>query len=69
MPTIMMKLDELLKNIEVEKVKGISDCFVSDLQYDSRQVEKDNAFVAVKGYERDGHDFVLQAQQQGARVF
>ena len=65
----MMKLDELLKNIEVEKVKGISDCFVSDLQYDSRQVEKDNAFVAVKGYERDGHDFVLQAQQQGARVF
>jgi UDP-N-acetylmuramyl-tripeptide synthetase len=65
----MMKLKELLKDIEVEKVKGLSDCFLSDLQYDSRMVEKDQAFIAIKGYEKDGHDFVLQAYQQGARVF
>lgn len=55
----MMKLDELLENMEVEKVKGNSDCFVSDIQYDSRRIEEDHAFVAIKGYERDGHDFVL----------
>lgn len=65
----MMKLDELLENITVERVKGNFDCFVSDLQYDSRRIEEDHAFIAIKGYERDGHDFVLQAYQQGARVF
>ena len=65
----MMKLNDLLENIETGKVIGPTDRFVSDLQYDSRRIEKDHAFFAIPGYQKDGHDFVSQAYQQGARVF
>ncbi len=65
----MMKLNDLLENIETVQIDGLTTRFVSDLQYDSRRIEKDHAFVAIKGYQKDGHDFVLQAYQQGARVF
>jgi len=65
----MMKLNDLLENIETVRIKGATDRFVSDLQYDSRRIEKDHAFIAIQGYQKDGHDFVSQAYQQGARVF
>lgn len=44
------------------------DIRVDGLTLDSREVSTRLAFVAVKGYERDGRDFIPQAISLGARV-
>ena len=65
----MMSLEKILEQLAVEEVRGRTDRFVSDIQYDSRQVQEGDAFVAIRGYRTDGHRFLSQAYQQGARVF
>jgi len=65
----MMKLTDILKNLEILGTAGNLDRFVSDIQYDSRKVAIDQAFVAIKGFRTDGHRFIPQAYQKGARVF
>ena len=39
---------------------------VSGVVIDSRKVEKDNLFVAIKGARVDGHTFIPQVMEQGA---
>jgi len=39
---------------------------ISSIVSDSRKVQKGSVFVAVYGGSQDGHDFVMQAQSQGA---
>src|SRR5690606_13898602 len=41
---------------------------VLSLCFDSRGVEPGSAFVAVRGYQTDGHRFIHQAVKQGARA-
>ncbi len=65
----MMKLSEILKHLNVLSVVGDEDRFIRDIQYDSRRIEPEQAFVAMKGFETDGHRFIRQAYQKGARVF
>ena len=61
-----MLLSELLKKIDFNIVKGNTDVEVSDIIYDSRKVVPGTAFVALKGYNVDGHKFIPQAVSQGA---
>ena len=62
----MMKIEELLKGIEVVSVTGTKDREISGVGFDSRKVEKGSMFVAVKGYKSDGHDFIDSAVASGA---
>ena len=39
----------------------------SSLEIDSREVKKDSIFIALQGKKFDGHDFIENAIQQGAR--
>lgn len=39
---------------------------ISDIVIDSRQIKANSVFVALKGEQFDGHDFIAQAQRQGA---
>ncbi|MEP7066264.1 MAG: UDP-N-acetylmuramoyl-L-alanyl-D-glutamate--2,6-diaminopimelate ligase [Gemmatimonadota bacterium] len=48
------------------EVKGTLPEQVSDLTDDSRQVTAKGLFLAVRGFERDGHDFLKQAKSSGA---
>ncbi len=41
---------------------------ITGVTTDSRQVEPGNLFVAVAGYAADGHDFIAEAIQRGARA-
>lgn len=41
---------------------------VTSVQYDSRKCTEDALFVAVPGLQADGHDFIRQAIERGARV-
>ncbi len=52
------KLQRLLSEIDVIEIIGETDRTVTGLQSDSRKVEKEGVFVAVKGVTTDGHKYI-----------
>jgi UDP-N-acetylmuramoyl-L-alanyl-D-glutamate--2,6-diaminopimelate ligase len=52
--------------VQTTALTGNTDVAVSDVQIDSRKVQKGSLFVAVKGVAVDGHQFIDRAIQQGA---
>lgn len=61
-----MKLDKLIKNLDIKGMKGKADKEISDIAYHHDQVRPDTIFVAVKGQFADGHKFIPQAVKNGA---
>ena len=63
-----MKMDMKIKDILRDDftVKGNVDKDISGVSYDSRNVQKNHLFVAVKGEKFDGHDFIKDAIHKGA---
>lgn len=61
-----MKLNELLKNVEVLNLLGDVDIEISGVNIDSRRIEAGHLFVAVPGTQTDGHKFIPKAIEQGA---
>jgi len=61
-----MKIEEILKGIDIVSIKGAKEKVVSGIDFDSRKVKKDSMFIAVKGYKSDGHDFIESAILSGA---
>lgn len=63
---------KILKNIlpaaYPSDITGNIDAVVSNIHIDSRQIEKDNAFVAIRGNVVDGHNFIDKAIALGASV-
>ncbi|HKK43385.1 MAG TPA: Mur ligase domain-containing protein, partial [Bacteroidales bacterium] len=62
----MKRLDDILENIDVISVKGVTDRDISVIEFDSRKVTKGALFIAVKGYVSDGHNFIPDAIRSGA---
>lgn len=63
-----MKLKELLRDVDYQLVQGNLEVMVEDLVYDSRKVYDGCAFVALKGFRVDGHDYVAKAVELGCKV-
>lgn len=61
-----MKLSELLQGIDVLTQNISGDPDISEVRYDSRQVKKGDLFVAISGFETDGHRFIQSALEAGA---
>jgi len=62
-----MELTQLLNSVHAIKVTGeVQRKDVADIVYDSRKVQKNSVFVAVKGYKSDGHKFLQDAINKGA---
>ena len=64
----MMKLSELLRDIDVLELHADKDMELSDVCYDSRKAAPGAAFVAVRGYETDGHRYIPAAVAAGASL-
>ncbi|MCL2290409.1 MAG: UDP-N-acetylmuramoyl-L-alanyl-D-glutamate--2,6-diaminopimelate ligase [Bacteroidetes bacterium] len=63
----MKKLTNLLANINSIQIIGNDDILISNIQFDSRKVtEKNTLYVAQKGTQVDGHQFIDKAIAQGA---
>jgi len=61
------RLSELLKGIElVRSINLIPDREVTSIVFDSRKVESNTLFVATKGTQVDGHEFIAIAIEKGA---
>ena len=63
-----MKLAELLENMDVVKLTADPETQVTGLVSDSRKVTPGCAFIAVRGYDTDGHRFIPSALEKGAAV-
>ena len=63
-----MILKDILYNVALQSVQGKTDVVVNSIQYDSRKVEKNDLFVAIKGVHSDGHSFIEKAIENGASV-
>lgn len=61
-----MKLDQVIKNIQVTNLIGHSDIDLKGINSDSRKVECGHLFVAVKGTQTDGHSYIPTAIEKGA---
>src|SRR5205085_5094570 len=64
----MAKLQDILYNVRLLAVKGITNMDVKDIQIDSRKVTQGSVFVAITGTVSNGHDFIDTAIQKGATV-
>ena len=61
-----MKLNELLKNIKPVQVIGDEQADITGVNIDSRKIKSGHLFVAIKGTQVDGHQFIPKALELGA---
>ncbi|MBM3875903.1 MAG: UDP-N-acetylmuramoyl-L-alanyl-D-glutamate--2,6-diaminopimelate ligase [Verrucomicrobia bacterium] len=61
-----MQVRELAAQLAPTKVEGPLDLEISGITYDSRRVTPGMVFVAMKGANVDGHDFIAPAVARGA---
>ena len=60
-----MKLKEILNCIEVMESTASGELEIGAIAYDSRRVKPGDLFVAVRGFEADGHRFIPMAAEKG----
>ena len=63
-----MRLTEIYKALKEELPDGQDDTEITSLTVDSRQVQPGSCFVAIKGSDLNGHDFIPDAIKRGAIV-
>src|SRR3989475_1399540 len=63
-----MQLKTLVAAIPIRQVIGTLDRTVESIAYDSRRVQRNGLFVALRGEKADGHEFIGSAIDKGASV-
>ena len=61
-----MLLKDILYKVSIEAVKGSTDVAIQKIEFDSRKVQENDVFVAIRGTVSDGHEFIEKAISQGA---
>ncbi len=64
----MKTINNILKDIKVIKLKGdIQNIAVNKIYIDSKQVKPNSMFIAIKGTNVDGHDYIDESIKKGAK--
>ncbi|MGL4851325.1 MAG: UDP-N-acetylmuramoyl-L-alanyl-D-glutamate--2,6-diaminopimelate ligase [Phocaeicola sp.] len=61
-----MKLELIIQSISTNKVVGNANPEVHGIQIDSRLIKEGDMFVAIKGTQADGHNYIEKAIEKGA---
>ena len=61
-----MKLKELLQGIEVSAMTADPEMDITGISYDSRTTQPGDLFIAISGFETDGHKYIPNALEKGA---
>ena len=61
-----MKLSELTGKLTVTMTAGPADVNITGVDIDSRRVSAGHLFVAIRGTQTDGHQYIAKAVEQGA---
>jgi len=59
-------LKEIVYKVAIEAVKGSTEIAVNKIEFDSRKIEANDVFVAIRGTISNGHDFIEKAISLGA---
>lgn len=61
----MFTINQILEAVKGKLICGCGDMEAVDVSIDSRAIKKGEAFIAIKGNNFDGHDFIKQAVLKG----
>jgi UDP-N-acetylmuramoyl-L-alanyl-D-glutamate--2,6-diaminopimelate ligase len=59
-------LKDIIYKVAIEAIKGSTDIVIGKIDFDSRKIEKNDLFVAIRGTISDGHDYISKAIDLGA---
>lgn len=59
-------LKDILYKVAIEAVKGSTEIAVNNIDFDSRKIEENDVFIAIRGAVADGHEFIETAINKGA---
>ena len=62
----MKQLTNILNNASIIEIIGNKDIVIDNITFDSRNVDKNCMFIAVKGTKSDGHNYIEQTIEKGA---
>ncbi len=62
----MTNLKDILYKVSIEAVKGATDITIGKIDFDSRKIDENDVFVAIRGSVSNGHDFIETAINKGA---
>ena len=62
----MISLQDILYRVPIVEMNGDTSIQVSGVAFDSRKVESGGLFVAIRGTQVDGHDYIEKALERGA---
>ena len=62
----MIVLKDILYKVAIEAVKGSTEIAVNKIEFDSRKIQENDVFVAIRGTISNGHDFIETAINLGA---
>lgn len=63
-----MNLKKLLEGLDYSVLQGNNSLEISNIQYDSRKIQKGDVFFCIKGFNVDGHKFISSALKKGANA-
>jgi UDP-N-acetylmuramyl-tripeptide synthetase len=61
-----VKLGRLLESLAVKRLAGSEDQVIDSIHYDSRTVKTGGLFVAIQGFQANGHSYISDAVKKGA---
>lgn len=64
-----MRLEDLIKNLEIKQIFGSTDIEIQDIVYNSKNARKNTIFTALVGMTIDGHKYIKDAYEKGVRAF
>ena len=64
----IMELKRILVGIDDLKAKGSLDIDVNNIESNSKNIKQGDMFIAIKGFNVDGHEYIESAINAGAKV-
>ncbi|PZO29659.1 MAG: UDP-N-acetylmuramoyl-L-alanyl-D-glutamate--2,6-diaminopimelate ligase [Flavobacteriaceae bacterium] len=61
-----MILKDILYKVAIEAVKGSTEIAINAINFDSRKIENNDVFIAIRGTVADGHEYIETAISKGA---
>lgn len=62
----MKLLKDILYKTRVQEIFGTTNIAITAISFDSRKIEKDSLFIAIKGTQSDGHKYIEDTIAKGA---
>ena len=63
-----MKLKELISEVETECVNADIESDITGICYDTRVIRSGELFIAIRGYQTDGHNYINEAVLKGSQL-